>query len=346
MNKTGFPSNASAHPTIRDVAKKAGVSPAMVSRVMTGNGYVALSKKERIQRTVDELGYVQPGRSGAWKQKSMPTLGLLVSWGSPPDVRDQFFSDTLSSILEVCSQRGYQLVIRNFVGLFSQSSDSQFRDFVDKNTLQGVFLLAPRSNAATIKRLARETKAGMILLSHSNNAVSYVDADQESAMEQAVQYLAAKGHQRICLVAGETRLNSNAASRHNAFMRAMRLNNLEVAPEQVFSGLFDSRTGRRAARKFMAMPSPPTAIVTSSDQQAVGVAAVLKKTGVPRGMELVTYGDRPQNSGSLPVTHIHLPFAEIGRIAAGQMIENLADGTHKKIQITLPTKISFAEGRP
>ena len=327
-------------PTIRDVAKAAGVSISMVSRVLTGRGYVRQEKKERVLKVIKEIGYHPSALAKGLRDKRTRTLGLLFSWLGKPSASDHFYREVLSAVLETTAERGYQLLISNFVGRLDDDEGHVCKQFIHDSRVEGVLILAPRVESNNLVKLIEDSGSRVILVSHTEPSLSYVDADQEEGVEKGIDYLMEKGHKDIGFITGETSLNSNAHYRYKAFLSAMKARNVTVDPAWIRKGRFDEATGESAAKAFIKMDKAPTAVITSSDHQAVGMMGVYRELPREQWCEIVTFDDRPESKDrGYPVSSLRQPFYNIGKIATEEMIRGLEEDVGKKVQITVPLEL-------
>lgn len=325
---------------ILDVAKAAGVSPSMVSRVLTGRGYVKQEKREKVEKIVRELGYFPSMLAKGLRDKRTRTLGLLFSWLNGPTVSDFFYREILSGVLDVCAAHGFQILISNFIGRWDDDNGHVARQILNDARVEGVLLLAPRVPAPALIKLVQESSRKSILVCHTEKALSYVDADQVGGMETALDYLMARGNKRIALLAGETQLVSNAAARQKAFIDGIRKRGLPTEAAYIRKGRFDHESGFKGMQELLALKQAPQAVVASSDLQAIGAMDALRSVPKDKRPALISFDGRPEAAGKdYQITTLRLPFHQIAKVAAEEMIKSLEDKTSKTVQITLPMEL-------
>ncbi|MES2202003.1 MAG: LacI family DNA-binding transcriptional regulator [candidate division FCPU426 bacterium] len=327
-------------PNISDVAKAAGVSISMVSRVLTGRGYVREDKKRKVEKIVQELGYHPSALARGLRDKRTRTLGLLFSWLSGPTVADYFYREILSAVVEVCAAKGYQLLISNFIGRWDEGGGHHARRLLNDARVEGLLLLAPRAPAPMLVEMLNEYGVRSILLCHNEKELSFVDADQAGGMEMALDYLVARGHKRIGFLAGEAQLVSNAAARQKAFSAGMRRRGLSLDAGLLRKGRFDRESGFRGMRELLAMKQPPSAVVACSDWQAIGAMDFMRGAGLKKKPSLISFDDRAEASDKdYQLTTLRQPFYQIAKTATEEMITSLDEKASKKVQITLPMEL-------
>jgi LacI family transcriptional regulator len=325
---------------IKDVAKAAGVSISMVSRVLTGRGYVRKDKREKVEKTVQELGYYPSQLAKGLRDKRTKTLGLLFSWLNGPTVGDYFYREVLSAVVEVCAARGYQILISNFIGRWDDGDSIHVRRILNDARVEGVLLLAPRVPPSMLIKLIKESPRRTILVCHTEKALSYVDADQAGGMQMALDYLTGLGHKRIGFLSAETQLVSNAAARYKAFVEGMRQRRLPLDAALLKKGRFDRESGFGAMKELLTLQQPPSAVIASSDLQAMGAVDAMAALPKEKRPAMVSFDGRPEaGSKDYQITTLRQPFYQIAKLATEEMIKGLDDDLSKKIQITLPMEL-------
>ncbi len=327
-------------PNINDVAKAAGVSASMVSRVLTGRGYVKKEKREKVEKIVRELGYFPSQLAKGLRDKRTKTLGLLFSWLNVPTVADYFYREILSAVLEVCAARDFQILISNFIGRWDDGDGNMARQLLNDARVEGVLLLAPRVPPPALIKLVQESSRRSILICHTEKALSFVDADQAGGMEMALDYLGARGHKRVGLLAGEVQLVSNAAARQKAFIDGVKRRGLAADPNLIRKGRFDRQSGFDGMKELLALKQPPQAVVASSDLQAMGAVDAMLELPKDKRPALISFDGRPEAADkNYQITTLRQPFYQIAKIAAEEMIKSLDEKVNKTVQITLPMEL-------
>ncbi len=327
-------------PNIKHVAKAAGVSISMVSRVLTGRGYVREDKKEKVRKVVREMGYHPSALARGLRDRRTRTLGLLFSWISQPTMGDYYYREILSAAIEVCARRGYELLVSNFVGRLDDEGGGRCLQFLGDTRLEGVLMLAPRVPPSELRRMAARASSKVVLINHHQKGLNCVDTDQRAGMEAALRHLVSKGHRRIGFLAGETGLVSNASERWLAFREGMLRRGLARGGELVFKGVFTAESGEQGARALLGRDRPPTALVASSDLMAEGAMRVLGRLPPGRRPDLVGFDDRPESARpELALTTLRQPFYELGREATEALIALIEGKAGEPLELLLPMQL-------
>jgi DNA-binding LacI/PurR family transcriptional regulator len=325
--------------TIVDVAKAAGVSVSVVSRVLMGRGYVNAGKREHILKTMRELDYHPSPLAKGLRDGRTNTLGLLFFWLRTPFLPDYYQREILAGVLDACVTRNYQLLINNFMGEMQDLEADRFqcKRIVKDPRAEGLLVVNPPEALMEVFRKAPER---VVLVNRQDPKLSFSDADQQAAMQALVEHLIAKGHTRIGLLAGDTQRDSSAEPRKLAFQESMKKQGLALEPELIFEGHFSEDSGSVGARYFAGLENPPTALVASTDSMALGALRYLRGLAPKKRLAIVSIDDSPD--AALPenaLTTMHQPFYEMGRKAAETLIQRLAAPESEPVQSLLPMQL-------
>lgn len=317
-------------PSISEVAERAGVSVATVSRVLNNTKPVKAETRQRVEAVVAEMGYHinAAGRSLAKAQSF--NLMVLV-----PDFSNPFFAQIVQGVESVTRTRGFKIML-------ADSSDGQSG--------------TPSAVAALYNRLVD----GVISLEHLDNdgrllaqirglpwiccseflpdaGLPYVSIDHGQAAVDAVQYLINKGHRRIALITTDETYRW-ARMRHEGYEKALKRAELKVDPALVrAASTTDYEAGITAANGLLTLVDPPSAIFAVSDTLAVGAIKALRRAGrrVPQDVAVMGFDDLPLSAVFEPaLTTIGQPMRALGAAAAEILLARLQGEAAKSL--TLP----------
>jgi LacI family transcriptional regulator len=269
--------------TIRDVARKAGVSVGTVSRVVNGHPSVTEAKKRVVLQVIAELGFQPDAAAQSLRRGTNRTLGVIV-----PDLRNPFFAELMQRIELRAKERGYSV-------LFA-SSDEQADSEADlianlaRRKVEGV-VVVPSNRAETI---ANPDGVRLVVVDRRIAGHPFVGADHRAGARMAAEYLVSLGHRRIACISGPE--NSVVARERLAgFMDVMapRLAETGFDPSAcIISAPFNYEGGCEAGKALLADDGPkPTAVFACSDQQAIGVlrAAFDRRIIIPDQLSVVGF---------------------------------------------------------
>jgi len=287
--------------TIHDVAQRAGVSIATVSRVLNEKGDVRETTRERVQEAASELGYSVDSVGRALASQRTRLVGVVV--GDNAGHRDlslMFFGKVLSAISRRLGQLGYE-------PLLLQDAGGAHR--FDAAVVIGVDVDDP----VVLDLTERGLPLVGVDVRCAGESAAFVGSDHAGGVRIALAHLHALGHRRIAHIAGA--LNTFAgAERLEAFCTSQ-----SPAEEYVRYGDFSSASGYREACELLALDEPPTAIVAGSDLMALAALQAIWESGRRPGRDVAVVGFDDLEAAALahpPLTTIRQDRHELGTIAA------------------------------
>jgi LacI family transcriptional regulator len=331
--------------TLADVAARAGVSSATVSRVLNGNYPVAGSTKERVQRAVAELDYVVNGQARALAAASSDLVGVLVN-----DVADPFFGLIASALQREIGAGpgnapggGKLAVVCNTGG--SPEAELTYLTLLERQRAAGVVLTGgavedERHTAAVAARLARLAASGtrIVLCGRpplplpAETGITTIAFDNRGGARRLTEHLLSLGHRRIGCVAGPAE-RSTTRHRLEGHLAALAGYGLgpetpagarvrDVAGQPVVHGGYDRASGYDGALELLRKNPTVTAIVAANDTAALGVCAALRDRGlsVPGDVSVAGFDDLPFSVDASPaLTTVRIPLHDAGA-RAGRLV--------------------------
>lgn len=330
--------------TLADVAARARVSPATVSRVLNGNYPVAASTRERVLRAVDDLDYVLNGPASSLAAATSDLVGILVN-----DIADPFFGIMAGAAQTEIGGPGdgsgraggeKLAVICNTGG--SPERELTYLTLLQRQRAAAVVLTGgavedPAHQAAISAKLARLADAGtrVVLcgrppLPGSEAVVAALAFDDRGGGRRLTEHLLSLGHRRIGYVAGplERTTTRHRLEGHRDAMRAAGLGDGAGAEEQerlTVHGPYDRRSGYDATLELLRREPEVTAIVAANDTVALGASAAIRDRGlrIPEDVSVAGFDDLPFAVDAVPaLTTVRLPLfeagARAGRLAMGK----------------------------
>ncbi|GGP80994.1 LacI family DNA-binding transcriptional regulator [Saccharothrix coeruleofusca] len=301
-----------ARPTMEDVARRAGVSRALVSLVMRESPKVSPQRRAAVLKAAQELGYSPHAMARSLASRTSRVLGVMLS-----DLHNAFFAEVVDGIDEVARSQGFDLIINT--GGRSPARERRALESLLSFRPAGLALLSPVVPMSAIGRAADQTAVALVARSSRLSTVDTVNDDGERGIGLAVDHLVSLGHKRIAHLDGGR--GSQAAIRRRGYLAAMARHGL--APRVVASEYTDA-AGARAVRELA--PDMPTGIVSCNDFNAVGAISALAEAGfrVPRDVSVVGY----DNTSLAALRHVSLttvdqPREEFGRLAAQALLQRV-----------------------
>ncbi|MEU9235667.1 LacI family DNA-binding transcriptional regulator [Streptomyces subrutilus] len=322
--------------TLAEVAARAGVSPATVSRVLNGGYPVAGGTRTRVERAVEELGYIANGPARALAAATSDLVGVLVH-----DVADSFFgilAGSLQSALAPAGPGGARrlAVVCNTEG--DPAAELAYLALLEGQRAGGVVLTGgaaedPGHTAALAARVARmaATGAPVVLCGRpplplpddapSGLLVATVTFDDHGGAFRLAEHLLALGHRRIASVAGPPGLSTTRErlAGHRAALLRHDPRLPEACADLTVHAAFTRSAGYDATRELLRRGAPFTAVAAANDTVATGVAAALREAGlrIPEDVSVAGFDDLPFCADTAPaLTTVRVPLREAGALAA------------------------------
>lgn len=275
-----------ASTSIRDVAQRAGVSIATVSRTVNGISTVAPELAERVWAAVTEVGYVPNTQARALVSGRSRMLGLVVS-----EITNPFFPELVQEFENLAVEQGYEVFIGS-TNYQAARTEALIRRMLQRS-VDGVAIMTFGIEEELIQKLV-ERAFPLVFVDAGPNLpnIRVLKVDYGEGIREAVQHLAALGHRQIAFISGPLQMRS-AIARRDAFLNAMAELGLKVPIEQLVEGNHTMEGGIRAAEQLLQLAELPTAIVCSNDMTAIGVLHGLHRTthSVPNDVSVVGFDD-------------------------------------------------------
>ncbi|WNO54803.1 LacI family DNA-binding transcriptional regulator [Stakelama saccharophila] len=306
-----------AHATIRDVARRANVSVASVSRALNGHDNVRPELREKVKVAARELGYVPHAGARSLSLARAHAIGVML-----PDLHGEFFSEVVRGMDRAASARGLQLLLSNMHADPEQAVDAvrTMRGRVD-----GLVIMAPDIDTATLIEQLSPSLPAILINSRSDTPDRpRIRVDNEAGAEAMVDHLVDTGYRHIVHIAGAA-CNAEAADREQGYRRAMRRHDLEP---RVIAGDFTEEGGAKAAEALLADRRGADAVFAANDMMAIGALVALRDAGIAVGREIGIAGfdDIPLARLISPgLTTMRVNIADIGASALNR-IAAIVDG--------------------
>jgi LacI family transcriptional regulator len=310
--------------TLSDVAARAGVSISAVSRVLSNapSARVSGETRKRIQDAALELNYRPNFAARALKFARTNVVALVV-----PDLTNAIFTELMRGVEAQAHEFGYMVLLARAESI--QPGGETIERLIGEGRVDGVLVQVGDTMAEEDIRGILDGRVPAVLVnSRRSGHVGSVILEDAASTRVAVEHLAGLGHRRIALVNGLVTTDS-AVRRGEGFREAMKAAGLPVLPGYVTSLGYEPRQGRDAMRQLAGLAEPPTAIVVSNVNAALGVLLEARIRGlhVPQELSIVAVHDAwiAENTWP-PLTTVRLPLYELGRQAMSAIFERIARG--------------------
>jgi len=262
---------------IKDVAKRAGLSVATVSRALSGKGNVSPTSRERARTAADELGFVLSYHASSLASGRTQNVGLVV-----PSVHRWFFSAVIEGASAALLEAGYDLTLYN-IGEDPAHRCSVFNDFLLRKRVDAVIAVSLELNADELRQL-HAMRRPIVGIGGPLPGASTIRIDDAAIAVQATQHLLGLGHTRIAHITGAEAYDQDfrlPGTRRGGFEKAMNDAGCTVRPEWIVSADFTVEGAYAAARSLLGgTPERPTAVFAASDEMAIGTILAARDFGL------------------------------------------------------------------
>ncbi|BCS97045.1 LacI family transcriptional regulator [Desulfoluna limicola] len=307
--------------TIKDVAKRAGVSTSTVSHVLNGTRYVSKEITGKVMQAVEALNYRPSSIARSLKVNKTGTIGMLVNTSTNP-----FYAEVVHGVEKRCFERGYTLFLCNTEGDIHRM-EAHLRALEEKR-VDGLLLMCSETDNAVFDLFAtyRHTPIVVTDWGPPSENMDRIQDNSHHGGALATNHLIENGHTAIGCVTGP--LNKQISlERLDGFTQAMDRAGLPVNKEWIIAGDFGCEGGVFAMNKLLALPTRPTALFVCNDMMALGVINVASRAGlsIPGDLSIVGYDDIfISRYMAPPLTTIHQPKAKLGAMAVDTLLDRIS----------------------
>ncbi|HOU14825.1 MAG TPA: LacI family DNA-binding transcriptional regulator [Anaerolineae bacterium] len=322
--------------TIREVAKRAGVAPITVSRVINNSGYVNEKTRARVEAAIADLGYVPNVLARSLRSRRTGTLGLILT-----DISNPFWTTVARGVEDAASDAGFNVILCNTDE--SEAEQDKYLHVLMQKQVDGVLLVPARSAVEPIKFIQSQNTSVVVLDRRiPNSQTDVVRCDSEGGAYQLTRLLLSLGHRRIAMLSGPQGV-STAEDRVTGFRRALADAGANVDAAPVYYGKFSLESGYDLTLQALARTPRPSALFAGNNFIAIGALRALRDAGlrVPEDLALVGFDDLPADLVVDPfLTVAAQPAYEMGRQATELLLARLSEEAPAAYQeIVLPTEI-------
>lgn len=314
--------------TINDIAKKAGVSIATVSRAFSeAKNSVKPETREKIYKIAEEHNYSPNAIARSLASNSTKTIGVVL-----PEIQGEFFTDIIQGIDEIAFADGYHMIV---AGSHSQRNiiDS-IMGFMGKSMVDGVILMVP-TITNRVQSLLEKYNTPVVIITDDEDFQAYdtVGIDNFQGTYSIIRHLIKnQGHNKIAIINGPDE-NNDAIKRKAGFLAALKDNGIKINDEWIIQSDFTLKGGELAGSRLLSLRSKPDVIFAANDMMALGCYRVAQKMGlsIPDqlgivGFDHITLADFIQPK----LTTVHVPIAELGKKAASILFDKISKKKEKE----------------
>ncbi len=329
--------------TIYDIAKKAGVSSATVSRVLN-NGTVKTATKKRVLRIIEKENFVPDNTAVYLKKPRTRKIGFII-----PDILNPVYPLAVKVIHDILRDRKYQLILGNTYGEIKE--ERNILDMMQREKVAGIILATSEGedDSALNPLLENFIKRNVVLVftgkQKNGLPVDFISIDNFSGMKKATEYLLKTGNKRIGFISGDKNLWVTE-KRLAGYIQALKNKNVEIDPDIIITeGQYTMECGEKWGE--VLIRKKVDAVVCGNDLLAIGVIKTAGKMNIriPEELSVTGFDDIPLASLiKHPLTTLRQPFEDASRIACERLIGRIEGRlTEKPVDILMEPELIVRE---
>ena len=322
---------------LSDVARRAGVSTASVSRVLTNKPHVRDNMRTRVLAAVAELKF-QPNRlARSLRTLRSQVIGLIIS-----DIQNPFFTALVRAIEDIAYQHQYSLILCNADE--DPEKEALYVNLMLAEKVAGVIISPTGETETSCQRLADQGTPVVAIDRRTLEAkVDTVVVDNAGATFELISHLIADGHRRIGAVVG-TPVATTGHERREGYERALRAHDLPVLPELIYAGTPTAATGYALTNALLNLLEPPTALFAGNNLLTIGALRAIHERNlrIPDDIALVAFDEMEWMFVVNPaLTVVAQPVYEMGKVAAELLLARLNDNSRPVQEMILQPQLKI-----
>ncbi|HEX6973104.1 MAG TPA: LacI family DNA-binding transcriptional regulator [Vicinamibacterales bacterium] len=324
---------------IAEIARRANVSTATVSRTLNQSGPVKAATARKVWRAVTALNYYPNSHARALVSGRSRLIGLIVS-----DITNPFFPELIRAFEKLAADNQYDLLVTS-TDYETTRMTTCLRRMLERK-VDGVAMMTSEMDMGLIRELSRRGVPIVFMdVGHIGPRMSHVSIDYGNGIHQAVDHLVGLGHSRIAFITGPLELHSSR-TRRQAFIEGMRRHGLKPDPRLIREGTHTAEGGEKSMSALLRLKRLPTAVVCSNDWTAIGALHAITHAGlrVPADISLVGFDDIPLVSYTTPaLTSVRMSAADVGATAFNAIFSLIGGDRPEGSVYQVPTRLIARE---
>lgn len=311
--------------SIYKIAEITGYSPSVVARALRNSGYCSEKKRQHILEVAEQINYHPNQAAKSLRMNKTKQVLFCI-----PDICNPFYFEMIDGVLQVLEKNGYTAML--FPSRKSITREKQMIERYQSHYYDGIIFVSfdfCEENIEAIRRAGVPTVlTNRYTGQRPDDVFDYVFSDHHYGMRVAVEHLLDKGCRDIVILSGDTSLQTSR-ERYDGYCQALREHGMEVRPDYLLNGDYDTEQSYAAFSEFMATGKPVDGVVASNDLAALGVLRYCREHGIPipDRIKVVSFDNTEYARITHPaLTSIDLKQYDIGVAAANLLIERLENG--------------------
>lgn len=326
---------------MQEIAAKAGVSLATVSRTIHSPHLVKTETREHIRQVMTECRYVYNVTASDFSKRRSSVIGVLI-----PTTKGSIFANSTKTIQEKAQERGFSLIIAN-TGYDGEVESMLLRQFQERR-LAGIILtgFAIGQENAVREMVQIGIPCVVIWEALEDSSISFVGFNNFTAAYSMTEYLIRLGHECIGLILGPYTKVRRAKRRLEGYQAALRDYGLRYDPRLVVERQPTLHEGKEAMEKLLSVRQPPTAVFAASDMLAIGALAAAREKGLKVPDEVSVAGFDDIDFAAFcnpPLTTVRVPAVQMGEMAVEVLMEMIEGNLREAKRIILNTELVIRE---
>ncbi|MEW6667152.1 MAG: LacI family DNA-binding transcriptional regulator [Thermodesulfobacteriota bacterium] len=324
-------------PTIKEIARKVGVSYSTVSRALNDKKGVRADLRGRIKRIADEIGYFPHSSAKALVQNRVGVLGLVIPRTGEFAFQNPYYSQMLLGISDIANKHGYNLML-------SINETQTYTALYYRRLVDGVIVIGNRLDDEHIAELEEKGVPAVAVpgfLEDSKIDIASVNSENHRCVYRAVCYLLDLGHRKIAFILG-TMNSKYSVERFIAFQAAFRDRGLTYDSRYIVESDFSRRDGFRLMGRLLDMPDRPTCVICINDNVTPGALRQINLRGlkIPDDISVVAIGSSDMlDLVQPPLTTVKTAVTKIGQTAAQMLIQLIETGSCPERHVVIPSEV-------
>ena len=322
-----------SRPTIRDVARLAGVSHQTVSRVINESDNVLSETRDRVETAIAELGYRPSAIARSMARGLTHTLACIS-----PNLTDFTFASIIEGAELEARRLGYFLLSSSAHD--SESFGELVEELIGHRRIDGLIVMNPYADERH-QHISSNFPVVFVGARSHNEMISSVSLDDEKAAYDATRHLISLGHHQIAMVTGPV-IEDCTSDRFNGYESALRDAGIPLNPNWIVEGDWSASSGQQSLLHLSRQSQLPTAVFAQNDRMALGILHAAKDLGlrVPEELAVIGIDDMPLSSHfDPPLTTMKQDMSQIGVEAVRILIQTINENTDISQQIKLPAEL-------
>lgn len=329
--------------TIKDVAKRAGVAPSTVSRVIADNPRISVETKKRVRKAMKDLGYHPNINARNLAVRSSQSIGVIMPSSADVALQNPFFPEVLRGIGSYLHEVEYSLYVST--GGNEETTFEEVQRMVNGNRVDGIILLYSRMNDP-VQEFLMQKKFPFVIVGkpfENESDITYVDNNNVQASKDLTNHLIELGHRHIAFIGGSKELTVTADRLHG-YRSAIEAAALPLPDEYMVHTAFLKSGGREAVEKLFQLDTPPTGLVVADDLMTLGVMNALEELGIncPADVSITSFNNLYLSEIMTPaLTTVDIQIYNLGVQSARCLLELTKNKEEPAKRIIIPYDIKY-----